>query len=849
MRPLVLPLMLAVLAMATPSCSSSPSAPAPATLAAGGFTLSVAGDGSSLTLAGAKGTLLTFPSDAFQLGVVPSLQSTLSYDPWFLVYAPTGGSPFPPPDGLAWLTVQSSSITAASATHADVALDFGQGLTATLSLTAEAPGRFSALLTPDIPASGPQVAFMRLRPRASATEAFYGMGEQEDSVDSRGKQRPMQLETTTTTESPDNEAHFPIPLLIGTSGWGLFVQSKRVGLFDVATQSPDLVEVTYGTAEQSSQGLAFHLFAADAPIDVTKLYYDVTGYPRLPAPWALGPWIRRDVDRDQEQVLQGVALMQLLDLPTSAVWCDRRDSSGVGAFDLDPTRFPDPKGMVQAIHDAGLRFAVWAGPYIQDFVQPTYDEAKTDGYFVPIEGVAANGFSDPIDFTNPKAVAFWQSLIQKDIDMGVEGFEADYAEDIFPSITTHRNVWGFFDGSDDRTMHYGYTVDYHRVYQAMLTNPEGAFMLCRAGRWGDQVNQAVTWPGDMDANLAKHGDTYVDHSGTTQIAVGGLPATVIMGLTLGTSGFPFFASDTGGYRDSPPNNETFTRWFEQTALSTGMDVGDASSNEDPYSDTPWEFTPENGRNQTTLDTYRTYARLHMRLLPYEWTYARRLLVDGRPITRAFGLVYPQLGQHPDDEYFFGDDLLVAPVVTAGATTRTLILPPGDWIDWWQGTTYAGGDGGGTITVPAPLDTLPLFLRAGGVVTLLRPTIQRVAPTATPMLLDSFGNDPGVLYVRMVPTSSAVASFTVYDGGVIAATPSGSGTSYAFTQGSMFTQGAVLEAIHAPMPGTVTRAGVPLPPAASEAALQVAPSGWFWDPTIGGRLWLKIAGDGVPVVAR
>jgi hypothetical protein len=136
-----------------------------------------------------------------------------------------------------------------------------------------------------------------------------------------------------------------------------------------------------------------------------------------------------------------------------------------------------------------------------------------------------------------------------------------------------------------------------------------------------------------------------------------------------------------------------------------------------------------------------------------------------------------------------------------------------------------------------------------VVTLLRPTIQRVAPTATPMLLDSFGNDPGVLYVRMVPTSSGVASFTVYDGGVIAATPTGSGTSYTFTRGSMFTEGAVVEAIHAPMPKTVTRAVAPLSPAASEAALEAASSGWFWDPTIGGRLWLKIAGDGVPVVVQ
>jgi alpha-D-xyloside xylohydrolase len=841
-----LPILLLLACLATPSCSSTSPAGS-AMLGSAPYTLVVSDGGRTITLASGGAPLLQFPADGFELGVVPALDSTLSYDPLWLEYAPLGRTPVEP-DGLAWLDPQSWSLTP-SATEADLTLDFGQGLTATLSFQAEAPGRFSALLTPQIPTSGPQVAYIRLRPRASPTDAFYGMGEQEDSVDSRGKLRPMQLETATTTESPDNEVHFPIPLLIGTSGWGLFVQSKRVGLFDVASQEPDLVEVTYGTAEQSSLGLQFHLFAAAAPIDVTRLYYDVTGYPRLPAPWALGPWVRRDVDRDQEQVLQGVALMQLLDLPTSAVWFDRRDSSGVGAFDLDPTRFPDPTTMIQAVHDAGLRFAVWAGPYIQSYVEPTYDQAKAAGYFTPIEGVPANGFSAPIDFTNPAAYSFWQSLIQRDIDMGVEGFEADYAEDIFPSIFTQRNVWGFFDGSDDRTMHYGYTVLYHQAYQQMLRNPEGAFMLCRAGRWGDQINVAVTWPGDMDANMAQHGDMYVDHSGTAQIAVGGLPATVIMGLTLGPSGFPFFASDTGGYRDSPPNNETFTRWFEQTALSSGMDVGDASSPEDPYSDTPWEFTPENGRNETTLDTYRTYARLHMRLFPFEWTYAQQIMTTGRPITRALGLAYPQLGVHPSDEYLFGEELLVAPVVTAGATTRTLVLPPGDWIDWWQGTTYPGGNGGTQVTVQAPLETLPLFIKGGGIVPLLRPTIQRMAPTATPTLLDSFANDAGVLYARLVPETSATASFTVYDGGTLVAAPVGGGISYAFTQGSVFTKGALLEAIHAPMPSSVTRAGAPFPAVESEAALEAATSGWFWEAALGGRLWLKIAGDGQPVVAQ
>ena len=102
--------------------------------------------------------------------------------------------------------------------------------------------RFSALVVPDPRATGRAVALVRLRPRADAHEGFYGLGEWPDAVNHRDKVRPMQMEAA-LTESFDNENHVPVPLLIGTRGWGLFVQSQRVGLFDVAHKQPDLVEI------------------------------------------------------------------------------------------------------------------------------------------------------------------------------------------------------------------------------------------------------------------------------------------------------------------------------------------------------------------------------------------------------------------------------------------------------------------------------------------------------------------------------------------------------------------------------------------------------------------------------
>src|SRR5207237_1141683 len=126
-------------------------------------------------------------------------------------------------------------------------------------------------------------------------------------------------------------------------------------VFDVAKTEPDLVEVTYGTAEQSASGLDFHLFAAEHPLDVTRRYYDVTGEPLLPAQWALGPLLWRDENRDQAQVLDDIAQLRARDLAFSGMWLDRPYATAVNTFDYDVAKFPDAGAMIDAIHAAGLR--------------------------------------------------------------------------------------------------------------------------------------------------------------------------------------------------------------------------------------------------------------------------------------------------------------------------------------------------------------------------------------------------------------------------------------------------------------------------------------------------------------
>ena len=802
----------------------------PARLVSDGFSLEFSPADSTLQLFRRQEALLRFPADAIQIGTVDKLDDSASYDPYWMEY---GEELFPPhpPDTLIWHTVTAARFTASTETELRIALDFTSGITATLTITRDAVGRFSARVIPDAQASGRAVALLRLRPRVDANEGFYGLGEWPDSVNHRDKIRPMQMEAA-LTESVDNENHVPIPLLIGTRGWGLFVQSQRVGLFDVAHKQPDLVEITYGTAEQSRQGLRFHLFAADKPLDIVRRYYDVTGDPLLPAQWALGPWIWRNENRDQAQVLDDIAKIRQLDLATSAIWIDRPYASRVNSFDWEPTRFPNPEQIFATAHNAGLRMALWHTPYLEAGT-PDLAEATQKGFFPPQTGILLNGWSAPIDFTNSAAVALWKDHLSRYIKLGAEGFKLDYGEDVVPALGASRNSWKFQDGSDERIAHYQYQLDYHGLYASLLPK-SGGFLLCRAGRYGDQKNVSVVWPGDMDATFSRFRDPIKDGSKTV-IGVGGLPATIIQGINLGASGFPFFAADTGGYRHSPPDKELYIRWFEQTALGTVMEVGDASSQP------PWEFTGNNGRDVATLDLYRQYARLHLRLFPYIWTYAQNLSKDGRPIQRAVGLVYPELGQHPDDEYLLGDNLLVAPVVERGAQKRSVLFPPGDWVDYWNGTVYHGGTGGITATVAAPLETLPLFIRAGGIVPLLRPTIDTLSP-ATDAGVESLANDPGALYVRLIPGPQP-AVFTLYDGAELAQAAvmgPGSPLELRVKPGTLFKGATVLEVLAVNQPTQVLLDGKELPKLAAAPDLELASQGWVWQPTLGGMLLIKLA---------
>jgi alpha-D-xyloside xylohydrolase len=448
------------------------------------------------------------------------------------------------------------------------------------------------------------------------------------------------------------------------------------------------------------------------------------------------------VERDLETI-------RALDLATSGYWIDRPYASGVNTFDFDPARYSDPAAMVARAHALGMRMALWHTPYVgEDEAPELHATARARGYFPPSVPIVFNRWGQPLDFSNPEATAWWEEQLAGYRALGIEGYKLDYGEDVIVGFDGGRLRWAFADGTDERTMHKRYADLYHRPYAAQLPE-DGGFLLVRAGTWGDQQNGPVVWPGDLDADLSAFGDPRPEDPSVR--GVGGLPSALHAAMGLGPSGYPFFAADTGGYRHSPPDKETFVRWAQQSALSVVMQTGNSASC------MPWEFDEQNGWDEESLAIYRTYARLHLRLWPYLWSYATRLAEDGRAIVRPLGLVYPELG-HPHDTYLLGDHLLVAPVIVHGARTRTHLLPEGRWVDWESGEVHVGP---GEITVAAPLAKIPLYLREGGIVPLLREDADTLATASEPGV-ESARDRPGTLGFRIM--GGPASRFPLHDGG-------------------------------------------------------------------------------------
>lgn len=746
--------------------------------------------------------------DAFvEIATVPAVDATHYYDPRA-----------PGTDPLTWaVPAKATGLTS----DGWLVLDGG----ARLRLVAAASGAGATLELDAAPVAGAVLA--RLVLPIAAGEPVFGFGESFGGADAVGQLREAQFRVDGAFESGLNEAHVPVPLAL----WprhrlGLFVRDRRVGAFDVGATRPGSLLATFGLPERGAFG--FELFTAATPLDLSRAYAARTALPAVPPRWAFAPQQWRNEHHATSEVLDDAHQMRALGIPGSVMWIDNPWQTGYNTFVFDEQRFVAIDAALAELRTLGYRVIVWSTPYLL----PTgasaadYGEARRRGLVVtddagaPIDFPWKEGPVALIDFTNPEATAFWRERIGRVVARGISGFKLDYGEDVVPELYGARLGLRTAAG-DNQEVHGIFNRSYHDAYLGALPAGDG-FLITRAGAWGEQDRNTAIWPGDLDSDFSRHG---VDN-GDGERNVGGLPAAIAGGLSLSVSGYPFYGSDIGGYREALPTSEALIRWSQYAALGTIMQLGGGGPSHNPWDATL--FDP------AALSVYRTFARLHLDLNPLIWSLAVVAGRDGTPVNRPCRFVYPEAACD-DAMFLLGDDVLVAPVIEPGATTRTVVLPPGRWIDWWTGAA-TDGDGVTAITAAAPLDTLPLWRAANRFV----PMFARAADTLEPATAPGVTSyaDPaygGELRLWITPTGPGT-DLGLHDGGHATAGSAATGYGLGYQAGTEYrvitfdldTTGTTIP--HLSAPAQVAIGATPIAAVADEAALFACPDAcWLWEP--------------------
>lgn len=669
-----------------------------------------------------------------------------------------------------------------------------------------------------------------------------GLGEQFAHVAANGRVSPMFLTIGGAWESDTNEAHVPVPFLVSANGWGLFVASRQAGAFDVASSDPSLVKVTF-----EGQTLDVWFFADPDPLAIVARYDRLAGLPRRLPRWALSlihwrHWASAD------DVVSIATEYRERHIPTSALWLDDGWQTSLNDFNVSTTIFGEVADTMSELAALGFRVMAWTSPYLEqphgaptDDAQQLYQQAAQAHDFV--EDGSGNVYSAPsspvkpagiVDFTSAGANAFWDGLVARATGAGIRGFKCDYGEDFIPNLGTARNPIAFSDGTTSTTARL-YPIEEHTTYHAGIDAafPGDGALIVRASSWGGATQADMIWPGDLDPGFEHQGDPLPSSEGGG-LAVGGLPAVVVDAQTLATSGFPAFGSDTAGYRHQPTEESTL-RWMEHTALSVIMQVYEDGTR------LPWLY------GDAAAAEYQAMASLHQQLEPYNAILMTQAQTIGSPSIRPLPLAYPQDPGAPaaaDTEYLLGPDLLVAPVVTEGATNRAVHLPPGQWVHWWSDEVYQGP---ADVTIAAPLGSPPLFARAGGLVPMLPDGIDTLvdARVSGVVTLASMGEE-----MRARAWPSGASSVVLDDASVIDVLDDSSGVTVRWESSGVVTNLTIDVDTRvrsgSSSTGTVTQVetltGPPLASLADAPAVQASATP-AWAPGASGHVWLRFVGAG------
>ena len=534
---------------------------------------------------------------------------------------------------------------------------------------------------------------------STSDEALFGLGQQQGSTVNRKNSSARLI---------NSNMNIYIPVIVSNKGYGLFWDNSSTGNFSSTG-------TTTSYSSECGEGVDYYFFYGPTMDQIVAAYRTTTGPAPLLPKWAYGLFQSKDHYGSQTEVLNVVNGYRNAKIPVDVVvqdW-DYWDPYSWGSHIMDPSRYANPSTMLTTMHTANIHGMISIWPEYQYMASPPTGVAGDQDNYKALDAIGAllanNGSAYHFyDTMNADArTLVYQQIYDKLLGKyGWDGIWADNTEpQDYPSgaipnmhaVTTALGKGAFHINA--------YPLQHAKAlyegWRKVGPNTKRVYVLTRSAWAGSQRYSATEWSGDIQADQA----TYVKQ--------------IPNGLNYALSGMPYWTTDIGGYFGTP-TEELFTRWFQFGAFCSQFRIHGQAPKE--LYGTQWSATGK--ANMLAVDT------LHYRLMPYIYSLAWKVTSEGYTIMRHLIFDYQKDSNvfGITDQFMYGPALLVNPVTTAGATSRSVYLPAGTWYNFWTGATVTGGS---KTTVDAPLSQIPIFVKAGSIVP-MGPKIQYATESADPL---------------------------------------------------------------------------------------------------------------------
>ena len=482
----------------------------------------------------------------------------------------------------------------------------------------------------------------------TADEMIFGCGESATGLNKAGQK--VNLFVTDPQGPETDQMYKPIPFFMSNRGYGMFMHTSAPVTCDFGATYIGLNKMFMG-----DENLDLFVFFGE-PKDILDEYTDLVGKPGMPPLWSFGTWMSRITYFSEKEGYDVAANIRKNKYPCDVIHFD------TGWFDVDwqcdykfsENRFQNPQQMLKDLRYQGFHVCLWQLPYFTPKNRYFSELIEKDMYVkngngeLPYEDVV-------LDFSNPETVKWYQDKLAGLLNIGVSAIKVDFGEAAPLNGIYASGKSGWYE-------HNLYPVRYDMAVSEITKKLHNENIMWARAAWAGSQRYPLHWGGD---------------AATTNT---GLLGTLRAGLSFGLSGFSFWSHDMGGFVKSTPE-DLYCRWIPFGFLTSHTRAHGAPPTE------PWLYD-----SKRVQDVFRKSAEMKYRLMPYVYAQAKECTEKGLPMLRALFVEFPDDpgAWKVDDEYLFGSQILVAPLLESGMTGRTVYLPEGKWIDYQTEKVYEGG---------------------------------------------------------------------------------------------------------------------------------------------------------------